>query len=346
MDTISREEFDRLKRNVASLSTQISSIEYGEVIPERITSGVVSASLTFEDGFVQTKSRNLGSVTVGLISKALNPQFPNDAAGAVLYDETGLLAWYLIPAAGSTGAVMGFHDGTRVRAALSANSTTGGVIVFYDSSGGVQMSLVPSSATHFAFTAQGITDGEATLRGGDSNGYAGFAIENTLYFRANAQTVTNVASKDVNPSANNTLNLGSATRAWKEVFAYTYTTVSDERTKKDIAEMNSSLSKVNALRPVEYRYKTPDPTDTDDISIPDAGNGKKKKPKTEPKQEPRIMNKRYGFLAQEVAQVIPEITKDCNDTKKIATINPMDLIPFLVGAIQELTKRVELLENK
>lgn len=52
----------------------------------------------------------------------------------------------------------------------------------------------------------------------------------------------------------------------------------------------------------------------------------------------------YGFIAQEVKQVLPEIV--CETSEGDLSINYIALIPILTATIQELTERVEFLENK
>ena len=61
--------------------------------------------------------------------------------------------------------------------------------------------------------------------------------------------------------------------------------------------------------------------------------------------EKRDVNRKHiGFIAQEVKQVYPELVYE--DEKGMLGIDYVSLIPVLVETIQELTKRLEAIENK
>ena len=52
----------------------------------------------------------------------------------------------------------------------------------------------------------------------------------------------------------------------------------------------------------------------------------------------------FGFVAQEVEQVIPELVRERDDGMK--TVNYGGVVPLLLDVIKDLTKRIELLESK
>ncbi len=92
---------------------------------------------------------------------------------------------------------------------------------------------------------------------------------------------------------------------------------SDERTKRDITNVESSLEKLMKINPVYYNYKNDSP-DT----------------------KPRV-----GFIAQNIQSQFPvatligpynEIIKDYP-----LTISPIDLIPYMVKSIQEQQKQIQ-----
>jgi hypothetical protein len=93
-----------------------------------------------------------------------------------------------------------------------------------------------------------------------------------------------------------------------------YNQTSDRATKEDIAPISSALSKVMALEPISYR-----------------GVG-----------APRTRLKSVGLIAQDVQPVIPEVVADMEGG--MLGINYTGLIPYLIGAIQELEARVRTLE--
>ena len=94
-----------------------------------------------------------------------------------------------------------------------------------------------------------------------------------------------------------------------------YITSSDVHLKKDINDLGRVLDRVLQLRPVSYRFKPATET----------------QPKT------------YGFVAQEVELLFPEVVTEDHGLKGMAYST---LIPVAVGAIQELNQKVEEKEAK
>ena len=104
----------------------------------------------------------------------------------------------------------------------------------------------------------------------------------------------------------------------------TYT--SDERIKKNIVTVQDALGKVNSLRGATFEWKYAGKEGT-----------------------------RYGLIAQEVQQIIPELVredgldapKELKDTGVDVTmgLNYIGLIPVLIEAVKELSAKVTALEN-
>jgi hypothetical protein len=88
---------------------------------------------------------------------------------------------------------------------------------------------------------------------------------------------------------------------------------SDCRLKYDIEDLHGSIEKVAQLKPKSYKFK-----------------GKSKT--------------RFGLISQEVQKIFPELVSDAPHDYQ--TMNYLDLIPHLVGCIQNLTQRIELLEKE
>jgi hypothetical protein len=103
--------------------------------------------------------------------------------------------------------------------------------------------------------------------------------------------------------------------------ATTYATSSDYRLKENVVPMTSALATVAALNPVTYNWKT------------DGSAGQ-------------------GFIAHELQSVVPDCVtgeKDAVDDEGNPQYQGVDtsfLVATLVAAIQELTARLEVLENK
>lgn len=116
--------------------------------------------------------------------------------------------------------------------------------------------------------------------------------------------------------------------------------ISDRRTKKDIQNLENALDLIGQLRPVRYQYDTE--------AYPHMGLNQKPE---------------FGFVAQEVRQVIPEITAEktfltgagaarkAGQSGDLAaeTFVVMDysrLIPLLTQAIKEQQNTIQQLENQ
>ncbi|OGU80311.1 MAG: hypothetical protein A2W11_01345 [Ignavibacteria bacterium RBG_16_35_7] len=100
-----------------------------------------------------------------------------------------------------------------------------------------------------------------------------------------------------------------------------YTAVSDERLKKNIEPVESVLDKINSLQPRKYNMK----------------------------EEVNTAEKHYGFIAQELEKIFPElvsVTPDDGDgIADLRTVSYTELIPILVKAVQEQQKLIEELQR-
>ena len=97
--------------------------------------------------------------------------------------------------------------------------------------------------------------------------------------------------------------------------ASNFNNLSDYRIKENVISLNSSLSNVNNLRPVLYKNII---TKTQDI----------------------------GFIAHELQQYYPDLVTGEKDDDKYQTVNYIGLIPVLVKIAQELSSKVNFLENE
>lgn len=115
------------------------------------------------------------------------------------------------------------------------------------------------------------------------------------------------------PHTNNSWDLGTTAKRWATIYLQNAPDVaSDRRLKKNIRNIGYGLKEIKKLRPVSFEWK----------------NEKQK---------------RFGFIAQEVLEIIPEIVGGSKKTHY--SISPMEVIPMLVKAIQELSTEVERLKK-
>jgi len=110
---------------------------------------------------------------------------------------------------------------------------------------------------------------------------------------------------------------------------------SDARAKYDIQTLSSGLNSILNLRSVSYQWKSPDAennmlTNSSDSTTLASG----------PEEE----GIQYGFLAQEVENVIPDIVKTDDSGHKM--VNYTAIIPLLVQSVQELKAIVDIQNQK
>ncbi len=106
------------------------------------------------------------------------------------------------------------------------------------------------------------------------------------------------------------------------VFSY-----SDARAKSQISTLNAVMPKILSLRPVSYVWKQSNNSS--------ACEGEKAISTSGPSDD----TMQYGFLAQEVEEIIPDIVHTDEEGNK--SINYIAIIPMLVQSIQELQATID-----
>jgi hypothetical protein len=130
-------------------------------------------------------------------------------------------------------------------------------------------------------------------------------------------------------------------------YARNYWTNSDKRIKQNIVSCNNALSKVLALRGVKYDLKD----SVDAFYLGDGmGDEKTDTTKTNKKnpQKLKALGKNapsktnYGFIAQEVEKIVPEIVSINKAGSKL--VNYQGIIPLLVEALKEQNSVIDVLK--
>jgi hypothetical protein len=121
----------------------------------------------------------------------------------------------------------------------------------------------------------------------------------------------------INIFNNNNVGIGTTNPVCKldvdgTINAANYSTISDRRYKKDIKTVDSSLEIINRLRPVSYLTIAQDEGD----------------------------KRNYGFIAQDLQELIPEAVNVPAQENQNYTIEYMSLIPLLTKSIQELSEQI------
>ena len=130
------------------------------------------------------------------------------------------------------------------------------------------------------------------------------------------------------------VSVNAWTGAYAAIYAGAYTNASDYRIKENVINYaQSGLAQVMALRPVTYKIKDTEATNSDGSVETNAGE------------------QTIGFIAHEVQAVIPELvsgTKDEVDGNGVDIHQGLDyakMVTVLVKAIQELKAEIDLLKG-
>tara|TARA_R100000306_G_scaffold843_1_gene2280 strand:- start:708 stop:1598 length:891 start_codon:yes stop_codon:yes gene_type:complete len=118
------------------------------------------------------------------------------------------------------------------------------------------------------------------------------------------------------PITNRRRNLGRSSNAWDNVYADDYVTVSDRREKKSIKTLNLGMNIITKINTYKYVYKN------------DNNN-----------------EEHFGFMAQELQKIVPELVAIGNDENKTLGISYSELIPILVNALKEQDDKIDNLEK-
>ena len=258
--------------------------------------------------------RSLGYVGIG----GLNPAIPS--SGTMFSINIGLAAGQNL-----TGQLNG--HGIAIGSYAMQNSTfTGGNIAIGQEALKNVTGLGPTVGTNN--TAVG-TNAGVNMTSGYNNvllgAFAGFSPValttgyNNIVIGAGAATAT--------ATTNNSITLGNSANDVLRCAVTSITSLSDARDKKDVVELRAGLDFVKGLRPVEFVWDDRDENGKHEIND-------------------------FGFIAQELKSAQEEaemadvlkLVYDENPDKLEASYGK--LIPILVKAIQELTAKVEKLENK
>lgn len=318
--------------NVLTVSAT-NTLSAGQDASVTITGTSPSQSLIFniprgQDGILggpgPSNVLSIGTVTAGVTASAtITGTSPSQVLNLVLpKGDTG--------STGATGATGPKGDAA---ATISVNSTTtsaAGTSATVTNSGTSSAVLLDFVIPRGADGAQGAT-GPAGPAGSN-------AVIDPIATRIALQT-TATSSTGVNsswyPFVTNSFSLGllgpinsgpdNVTRAWKNIYLNTAATViSDERTKENVAGSDLGLSFINNLSPVKYNKIDGDRT-------------------------------HYGLIAQQVKSVLDEaniadfggwVISDVNDPEGQQALRYEEFISPLIKAVQELTARVKLLEEK
>jgi hypothetical protein len=173
----------------------------------------------------------------------------------------------------------------------------------------------------------GLGSNAGTSATGSNNIYIGYAAAE-LQTSGNNNITIGKDSANSTTTVSNEITLGNSSHTVIRAAVTTITSLSDARDKKEIVELSAGLDFVKGLKPVEFVWD-----ERNTVS------GKKD-------------IKDFGFIAQDLKKS-QEDAKLADTLKLVYEENPEKLeasygklIPILVKAIQDLSAKVEALENK
>ena len=169
------------------------------------------------------------------------------------------------------------------------------------------------------------------------------SLSAVIFETTSGSTVDSVFSTRIMPGADNTYDLGSAAREWKDLYIQNTATISDAREKINIADSDLGMEFVRSLRPVKYKMAVSEKvvTSIDPNGVPIA---------TESRAGTRY---HYGLLAQEVRDAIPVggdfagwVLSDKSNPQSRQSLRYHQFIAPIIKALQQIDARVSSLESK
>ena len=325
---------------VVSLNASGSASFNGDITAASFTSNKVISGSNMVDGTItnlQIGSLSADKINAGTItSRAINNgggTFTVTAAGAMTCSSANIT--------GTVNATSGYigsaTDGWRFSSGGSISNANLSTIL-YPSSGFSPYAIITDRTI-------------AATRGFQTNGLGIQGGTNLLICQG--QFSPGGLNTFGGPTASDTLwDLGSFSFRWGTVRGTSFVTTSDVRTKNTIQDASLGLNFIKKLRPVSFLV---------DKGKVDATNAIKDEYGNIDLDTIEIVpgkRKHYGFIAQEVKEVLDELTDtpdmdfagwsigDVNDQDSPQALAYDEFIAPLVKAVQELSARLEALENK
>lgn len=188
---------------------------------------------------------------------------------------------------------------------------SGGNFSLYDSSGVQGVNLRGGYSTLNSFIKNRLAIGTGWIITAPDNTYM-------LYVNGNQKNTGDILALGNITAEGDILANGNIT-AQGEVTAYSS---SDKRLKSNITPLTSSLSIIDKLNPVSFNWN---------------------KKAVELNDNKNTSSKNYGVIAQEIEKVLPDLVHQTNGFKSVDYIQ---LIGVLLGAVKELNNKIKKLENK
>jgi hypothetical protein len=309
----------------------ITNTQIGSLSASKINAGTINAAV------ITVSNLNADNISAGTItSRAIdngNGTFKVTAAGAMTCSSASIT--------GTINATSGYigsaTDGWRFSSSGSI-ANVGSSTILYPSSGFSPYAIITDRAI-------------AANRGYQTQGW-GIQGGNSFLF-SQGSLAPGFLNTGGGPTAFDLIyDLGSSSIRWGVARAGSFLTTSDVRTKNDIQDATLGLNFIKKIRPVSFLINK-GRVDASNAVKDEDGN-------IDPETVVVVPGRRkhYGFIAQEVKEVLDELSntpdmdfagwslaeKDDPDSQQALAYD--EFIAPLVKAVQELSARLETLENK
>ena len=285
-------------QNNAVTNDKIQSVEFGKVTAVSISASDITTG-TLNGNNVNITNLDAGNITGGTLS-----------LGSSQFDSSGLVA-----------------SGSVTILPSNSNSSIGNG---NNSLAGYSLNVTGSGSFGSSIEATTLNDTDSNTNIDFLSSFIDFKPANSLELRIG--TTTSTFYGNVQPSANNTRDLGSSSRRWRDIYTQGSVNTSDINFKTDVEDLELGLDFVNTLEPIQYKW-----AETDDS---EAG-----------------VRTHAGFSAQGIEQNLIDFGVESKDyalfTNSQITESPEEdpiyglrsneFISVLTKAVQELSEKVDSL---
>lgn len=164
-----------------------------------------------------------------------------------------------------------------------------------------------------------------------TNGIRILSMDNLYWSNPSTNNYLEINMTGVNPAITGSNDVVSFynvhTKQFVRIQARNVSIASDEKFKENIKTYSDGLASIMQLRPVTYNWKK--------SMFKYDSNALEAKGLTADKDE----NKQYGFIAQELEKIMPDIVETDENGNKL--VNYIALIPVLVQSVQEMQATIE-----
>ena len=268
-----------------------------------------SGTAIFNNGIIVNKGN---STTAAIINGDLDVTGTSQLDGAVTMGSTlDVTGTCQLDGAVTMGSTLEVTGATTVVGAgnVLPSDTNGSYAALNVSAGGA---FIKKDLMVYGGNIYGPSTGPLKIGGGTSGpvGVSEILLGNTYTL----PPVKILTTTDSTSTTDGALIVSGGVGIAKSCYALTFNSSSDYRIKEDVTELNDEFN-IDKLRPVTYTNKN---TKKQDI----------------------------GFIAHEIQEEFPYLVSGEKDGEQMQSINYIGLIGVLVKEIQELKKRVHILENK